>query len=90
MNRAAPPWDASDPFTKGSPVPEVKILWDYEAQVVIDAGNVSCGLFDTLWTFTYRHGSKLPWVLSRFPGDVFYRHEDEVPELVRLALLVAS
>lgn len=74
----------------GEPAKGVKILWDYQAQQVIDAGDVRVSLFDTHWTYTYRHGSKLPWVLSRFPGDVFYKQEDEVPELVRLAVLVAS
>lgn len=74
----------------GKPIEGVKILWDYTTQQVVDGGNVSCGLFDTHWTYTYRPGSKLPWVLCRFPGDVFYKDEDQVPELVRMAVMVAS
>lgn len=72
----------------GKPVEGVKILWDYTIQQVVDGGNVSCSLFDTHWTYTYRDGSKLPWVLSRYPGEVLYVQEHEVPELVRLAVMV--
>lgn len=70
--------------------PMVKILWDFKAQQVVDAGNVSCSLFDTFWTYTYRHGSRLPWVLTRFPREVLYVQETEVPGLVQMAALVAS
>lgn len=73
-----------------SPPPDVKILWDYTTQQVVDGGNVSCGLFDTHWTYTYRADSRLPWVLTRCPGEVLYLQEREVPELVRMAVMVAS
>lgn len=85
------PWDY-DPAAKVlNVVPDIKILWDYQTQQVVDGGNVSTSLFDTHWVYTFRPGDiSLPWVLSRFPGDVFYKQENEVPELVRLAAMVAT
>lgn len=70
------------------PPEPVKVLWDYQTQTVVDAGNVSCGLFDTHWIYKYRAGHKLPWVLSRYPGEVIFQLDHEVPDLVRLAVMV--
>lgn len=83
------PW--KDPFGNPFPGPKsVQILWDYTTEIVVGEGHEPT-LFDTLWTYTYRPGNPaLPWVLSRFPGDVFYKQEEEVPELVRLAVMVAT
>jgi hypothetical protein len=74
----------------GKPVTGTKILWDYVTQQVVDGGDVSCSLFDTHWTYTYYHGQSLSWVLERFHGDGMFLQEPDVPELVRMAVMVAS
>lgn len=70
--------------------PEVKILWDYVAEQVIDGGDVHCSLFDTFHVYMYMAGDSLPWRLSRFPGEHVYVAERAVPELVQLAAMVSS
>jgi hypothetical protein len=77
-----------NPF--GDPFETVMVLWDYTTQMVVDAGDVSNSLFDTHWVYKYRHGHRLPWVLSRYPGEVIFYLDHEVPELVRMAVMVAS
>lgn len=77
-----------DPFS--DPPEPVKVLWDYQTQTVVDAGAVSNSLFDTHWVYKYRAGHKLPWVLSRYPGEVIFQLDHEVPDLVRLAVMVNS
>lgn len=79
-------WD--DPFNPQPTVEPIKVLWDYEAQAVVGDGMSS--FFDTHWTYIYTHGSRLPWHLSRCPGDLMYVPEGQVPEMVRLAVMVAS
>jgi hypothetical protein len=74
----------------GRPVEGTKILWDYMTQQVVDGGDVNCDLFDTYWLYVYRPDSSIPWALYRFPGDHMYLSEPDVPELVRLAVMVAS
>lgn len=69
---------------------EIKILWDYEAGLVVDGGNVRCSLFDTLHVYMFMADSALPWRLSRYPGEHVYVAETAVPELVQLAALVSS
>lgn len=81
------PWDI-DPFNPPPTVESIKVLWDYEAQVVV--GDSMSTLFDTRWTYIYNPGSRLLWHLSRCPGDLMYVPEEQVPEMVRLAAMVAS
>jgi hypothetical protein len=84
------PWD--DPFNvpDQAPAVPVKILWDYSTGQVIDGGEVSCGLFDTHWTYTYYPWrTSLQWALTRCPGECLYKQEAEVPEMVRLAVMIA-
>lgn len=81
------PWD--DPFNADEQdMTPVKILWDYEAQLVVGEGVPT--FFDTHWTYMHYPRSRLPWRLIRYPGDVLYLKEADVPELVRLAVMVAS
>lgn len=68
----------------------VKILWDYMAQQVVDGGDVSCSLFDTFYVYSYVDGAPLSWGIERSPGDFMYLMEQQVPELVRIAVLVSS
>ena len=77
-----------DPFANPLKEEVVKVLWDYEAQKVVDVGDVSCGLFDTHWTYSYTAGSRLAWAISRCPGEHIYLQEADVPEMVRLAVMV--
>lgn len=69
---------------------EVKILWNYKTETVVDGGDVRCSLFDTLHVYMYMAGDSLPWRLSRFPGEHVYVAERAVPELVQLAAMVSS
>lgn len=72
-------------------IPEVHVLWNYLTETVVDAGvHVTVGLFDTHRKYTYRHHPQLPWELSCYPGHSMYVQEADVPELVRMAALVAS
>lgn len=87
MSGAGLPWDF-DPFNPPPTVEPIKVLWDYESQAVVGDGMST--LFDTHWTYMYHHGNPLPWHLSRCPGDLMYVAESAVPEMVRLAVMVAS
>lgn len=79
------PWQDNSP----SPSPEVvRILWDYEKGIVIDAG--MCTLFDTCWTYVYDGITVTGWWVLKFPNATpQYLLEAEVPEMVRLAVLVS-
>lgn len=80
------PWD--DPFGEPPKTEPVKILWDYFAEQVVGDGDA--GLFDNHWTYIYNPDSRLAWHVVRYPGDLLYVVEKDVPEMVRLAAMVAS
>lgn len=79
------PWNknpfAPDEFTA------VTVKWDYINEVIV--GNGRSNLFDTCSTYFYDRGSLLPWHVSRFPSEMLYVQEHQVPEMVRLAVMVS-
>ena len=80
------PWQGAAP---GMPPTPIRVKWDYEKQVVVSDG--LSNLFDTCWSyFFYGPDEALQWGVSRFEGDHMFVAERIVPEMVRLAVLVAS
>lgn len=76
------------PFIEpGKPGTPIKVRWSYTTETIVDDGVPT--LFDTTWTYIYRGWrSQLQWGLSRYPGDEMVVHEDNVPEIVKLAVMV--
>jgi len=80
------PW-SDNPFKRDN-VP-TKILWDYEKEMVVDSG--MCTLFDTSWTYCYDGITVTGWWVLRYPhASPHYLLEAEVPEMVRLAVMVSE
>lgn len=80
------PFDGSDAIHTSKPV---QILWDYEKQIVVDTG--LCTMFDTCWTYVYDGITITGWWVLKDPwSDRKYLLEAEVPEMVRLAVMVNS
>lgn len=83
------PWEA-DPFNPYDEPQPTHVLWDYSQQLVVGEGR-PVGLFDTLWSYTYRPWrSALQWQVVKAPGTAIMLAEEDVPEMVRLAAMVAS
>lgn len=80
------------PWHDNSPTPSrevIRILWDYEKEMVVDSG--ICTLFDTSWTYCYDGITVTGWWVLRYPhASPHYLLEAEVPEMVRLAVLVSE
>lgn len=86
-------YDPSDPFGQDDTITSadkpIRIQWDYRQQIVV--GDDMCTLFDTTWSYYLRPWrTALRWQLVRSPGDALYLHEEDVPEMVRLAVMVSQ
>jgi hypothetical protein len=85
---AVDPWGNPYPISKFEPV---SITWDYVNEVVVEKNHFS--LFSTTWEFLYSPQDPFAiseWKVCRCPGDESWVHESDVPEMVRMALLVCT
>lgn len=82
---------STNPFPPDGPgTAIVSVTWDYVNEVVADKNHFS--LFSTTWEYSYNpaYAQRLRWSVSRCPGDAMHISPNDVPEMVRLAVMVST